>query len=359
MSAYSGCQTMRGAATNSTGRCIIGKPKAPKAPDPKETAAASTSTNVGTAIANAYLGNVNQITPDGSLTYSQTGTHQWKDPYTGKTYDVPTFTAEQKLSEQQQAIKNQTDGAELNLAGLANQQSGMLKDYMSKPFEYNNQDVENWAYDLGSQRLDPRMAKEEEALRSRLLNSGVREGSDAWNSEMSRMGQNKNDAYNQLMLQGRSQAMQEALATRNQPINEITALLSGSQVSQPNFVNSNMPTIPTTDTAGIINQNYQNQMAAYQQKQAGLGGLFSGIGSLAGGLIGLSDDKTKKNKKRHGDVDGEMGLWSFNYKDEPAGTPKHVGLMASEVQKEKPSAVIKKNGVRYVDYGKALGLMGV
>jgi hypothetical protein len=74
-------------------------------------------------------------------------------------------------------------------------------------------------------------------------------------------------------------------------------------------------------------------------------------------LIGLSDDDEKKNKERHGDVDGEMGLWTFNYKDEPAGTPRHVGLMASEVQKEKPKAVIKKGGKRYVDYGKALGLM--
>lgn len=227
---------------------------------------------------------------------------------------------------------------------------------MSKPFEYNNQDVENWAYDLGSQRLDPRFAKQEEAERSRLLNSGIREGSDAWNSAMNGLGQNKNDAYNQLMLNGRSQAMQEALATRNQPINEITALLSGSQVSQPNFVNANMPTIPTTDTAGIINQNYQNQLGAYQQKQAGLGGLFSGLGSMAGGLIGLSDDDTKKNKERHGDVEGEMGMWTFNYKDEPAGTPKHLGLMASEVEKEKPSAIKRRKGLRYVDYGKALGL---
>ncbi len=40
----------------------------------QQTAAASTPTNVGTAVANAYLGNVNQVTPDGSLTYSQSGT---------------------------------------------------------------------------------------------------------------------------------------------------------------------------------------------------------------------------------------------------------------------------------------------
>lgn len=337
----------------------MGKSKAPEPPDPRETAAASMSTNVGTAIANANLGNVNQITPDGTLTYSQSGSQRWTDPFTGQTYNIPTYTATQTLSEQQQAIKDQTDAAKLNIGGLVNQQSAFMKDYMAEPFQYGNQDVENWIYDLGSQRLDPRFAQQEEALRTRLLNSGIREGSEAWNREMGRMSQSKNDAYNSLMLQGRGQAMQEALAHRNQPINEISALLSSSQVSQPNFIPTNMPQIANTDTAGIINANYQNQLGAWQANQANAGGLLSGIGSLAGSLIGLSDDDVKKDKKRIGDVKGEMGLWEFRYKGEPDSQPKHTGLMASEVEKVKPSAVKRgKDGKRRVDYGKALGLMG-
>jgi hypothetical protein len=332
---------------------------APKPPDPKETSAATTATNVGTAVANAYLGNVNQVTPDGSLSYDQTGTYTWNDPYTGKSYDIPTFTATQTLSPEQQAIKDKTTEAQGNLAGIAADQSGFLQDYLNKPFSYDNQDAENWAYDLASQRILPQQQQNEEALRTKLLNSGIREGSAAWNSEMQRLTNANTDQLNQLALNGRQMGFQEAQATRNQPINEITALLSGSQVSQPNYVNANMPTIPTTDVAGIINQDYQNRLGAWQQEQAGLGGLFSGIGSLAGGLIGLSDDDAKKNKKRHGEVEDEMGLWTFNYKNEPAGAPKHVGLMASEVEKVKPSAVKRgKDGMRRVDYGKALGLMG-
>lgn len=335
----------------------MGKKSQPDPPDPKETASASTGTNVSTAIANAWLGNINEIGPDGSTKVEQSGMQSMYDPYTGQTYQIPTFTRTTELSDQQKLIKEQQDAAGLNLATLGSNLSGTLGDQLTGNFKLGNEEVESRLFDLGSKRLDPAFAKQEEATRSRLLNSGIREGSAAWNSEFERMQQGKNDAYNQLLLQGRGQASQELLTEDNQRINQISALLNGGQVSQPNFMGANMPTIPTTDTAGIINQDYQNRLGAWQQKQSTMGGLFGGILGLGGKLIGLSDDDEKKNKERHGDVDGEMGLWTFNYKDEPAGTPKHVGLMASEVQKKKPKAVIKKDGKRYVDYGKALGLM--
>jgi hypothetical protein len=337
----------------------MGKPKAPAAPDPKQTSAASTSTNIGTAIANAYLSNPNQITPDGTLTTTQTGMHQWYDPYTKRTYNVPTFTTEQTLSEMQQQIKDQGDAANLNLATLGNNLSGTLGQQLTGNFKLGNEAVENRIYDLAASRLDPRLERQRETERTRLLNSGIREGSTAWTNAMNQIGQNENDAYNSILLNARGQATNELLTEDNQRINQISALLNGGQVSQPNFVNANMPTIPTTDVAGIINQDYQNRMGAYQQQQASMGGLFSGLGSLAGGLIGLSDDEEKKNKTRIGDVEDEMGLWEFNYKSDPEGAPKQLGLMASEVKKSKPSAVKRgKDGKQYVDYGKALGLMG-
>lgn len=337
----------------------MGKQSAPTPPDPKDTSAAQTGTSVSTAIANAYLGNINEYGPDGSTRFEASGMQTMRDPYTGKTYQIPTFSRYTELSDAQKAIKSQQDGASLNLATLGNNLSGTLGQQLTGNFKLGNEAVESRLYDLGSKRLDPRFAQEEEALRTRLINSGTREGTAAYDAAMNNFSQSKNDAYNQLLLTGRGQASQELLTEDNQRINQISALLSGGQVSQPNFMGANMPTIPTTDNAGIINQHYQNQLGAYQQQQAGMGGLFSGIGSMAGSLIGLSDDDAKKDKKRLGDVEGEMGLWEFRYKGEPKSQPKHVGLMASEVQKEKPSAVKRgKDGLRRVDYGKALGLMG-
>lgn len=459
---------------------------APSPPDPKETASAQTGTNVATAIANAHMGNVNQITPDGSLTYDQTGTYTFTDPYTNQTYQLPTMTATQTLSPEQQAIHGQLTSAKGNLASIANNQSDFLKNYLSTGVNTNgipglagsagqqtnigggyntsfNRNI-GGGYDTNfNQNLDLKTSyagaddfsadrqrvedalwergaasrgQADETLRTKLLNSGLREGSSAWNSEMERQGRqvaderigtmlasgqeqsrlvdmsrdaamfgnnanfqmaqfgregqlaqnnaalgqaqfgregqlaqnnaalgqaqfgnNANLANAQFQNNARSQGMQEAYAARAQPINEIIGLMSGSQIQQPNFVNANMPTIPNTDVAGLINANYE-------QRAANAGGLISGIGSLAGTLIGtggigLSDDEAKKDKERIGDVDGEMGLWKFRYKDEPKSQPKHVGLMASEVQKVKPSAVKRgSDGLRRVDYGKALGLMG-
>jgi len=264
----------------------MGKSKPPAPPDPKETSAAQTGTNIGTAIANNAMGMVNQVTPDGSLTYDQTGSYTYQDPYTGQTYDLPTYTATQQLSEQSQAIQDQNQGAQLNLASLANERSDFLRDYLPSTEAFTDQ-IDGKLYELGSKRLDPRFEQEQAALSTRLANQGIAPGSEAYNREMTLLGQTKNDAYNQLMLQGRGQAANEV----NAPINQITALLSGSQVSNPNTQMVTPQGAATTDVAGLIGQNYNQRLNGWQQqqqqKQSLMGGLF-GLASagITGGMFG-------------------------------------------------------------------------
>ena len=264
----------------------MGKPSAPKPPDPKETASAQTATNIGTAVSEAFLGNVNQVTPDGSLNYDQTGTYQYSDPHTGKVHDIPTFTATQTLSDAQQAIKDQSDAAQLNLAGIANDQSGFLQDYLNEPITLDNEAVESRLFDLGRKRLDPLFAEQGEQLRTNLSNRGIKFGSDDYDRAIETFDQRQNDAYNQLLLSGRAQGIQELMAERNQPINEITALLSGSQVSQPNFIPTNMPQIPTVDYAGLVQDNYNAQLGQYNQQVGQRQNLLGGLFGLGAGLIG-------------------------------------------------------------------------
>ncbi|WP_376711065.1 tail fiber domain-containing protein [Pseudochrobactrum lubricantis] len=290
---------------------------------------------------------VNQVNPWGTVDYKQTGTNRFQDSF-GKWVETPTYTQTTNLSPEQQKIFEQSQAAESNLAGLANEQSAKLKDYLNKPFEFNNQDAANWAYDLGAQRLDPRFAQDEDKLRTTLANKGIREGTAAWDTEMARLGQSKNDAYNNLMLTGRGQAFSEALAQRNQPINEITALLSGSQVSNPAQMSGGTPqtSVGGVDYTGLVNQKYQSEMNQYQAK---MGGLF-GLGSAALGMFKFSDEHLKTDVERVGRTDDGTPIYTYRYKD---GGPTQMGVMAQDVEKKQPDAVkMHPSGFRMVDYGK-------
>lgn len=435
---------------------------------PKETSAAQTGTSVSTAVANAFLQNPSENTPWGSTSVTPTGNYGWTDPYTGQTYDIPTFTRNTTLSPSGQATKNQTDAAQLNLGKLANQQSGFLLDYMGQPFDPNmnytwdtsqatpesrrwveytpdqiramtpagggggggggsgftagtfnpSKTYDQWAaqfmndfgprgrggggspgyfpdraaYDafvadekakwqdaerarytdwqmkggggssaggagtytgpggywdvtpgtggkwvgtpktgsdrlvdwasLGNDdyeesrkrveealfsRLEPRIARDREALETRLANQGIGLGSDLYRQGVDEFARQSTDARMQAILAGgqeqsrlfgmdqarvatnnavRGQQIQEALVRRNQPLNEIMALLSGSQINLPQFMGANMPTIPTTDNAGII-ANYDNmQMQKAQMENQATQSILGGLFGLGGKLLG-------------------------------------------------------------------------
>ena len=262
---------------------------APKPTPPKEISAAQTGSNVATGISNAYLQNMNEYTADGSKTFDKTGSESYTDPYTGKTYDIPRFSVTQTLSDTQQGIKDQQDQASMNLAGLGNELSGTLSEQLTGNFQLGNENVESRLFELGRNRLDPMFANRDEDLRTRLSNQGIKAGSEAYDREMGLAGQQENDAYNQLLLQGRGQASQELLTEDNQRINQIGALLNGGQVSQPNFMTGNaINGIQGTDNAAIIGNSDNAKMQAWQQNQAATGSLIGGIGGLfAGGAGGF------------------------------------------------------------------------
>jgi Chaperone of endosialidase len=441
--------------------------KAPKAPDPIQTAAGQTSSNIGTAIAQQQFNNVNQVTPDGTLTYNQSGTYKYTDPLTKVKYDLPTYTATQALSQSQQKIKNVTDQAEYNMGSLASNQSSKLNEYLSKPFdikslgarpEYNlkpielqdlkdsNKYIQSTIGDAGNitktygtdfskdrqrvedslmARLNPQLNSDREAMTARLAQQGIRIGSQAYDSAMNNLSTQSNDArmsailgagqeqsrladleaqragfqnsaqqqqYNQNMgkaelnnssyglkmdaqefnnrnaltrqndassryeaqLASRNNAMQEQFAVRNQPINEITALLSGSQVSNPNFINPQVGQIANTDYAGIQNaydnRLSQNWATKSQITNNTVGGLISGGSSI----LAASDKNVKKDIKTVGKTNDGQPIYSYRYKGEGKNTPLRMGLMAQDVEKKSPEAVKTFNGIKMVNYDKAL-----
>lgn len=332
------------------------KNRAPAPPDPRQTSAAQTSGNVSTAIANAFLTNMNESTPWGNRTVTQSGDFTWTDPYTNQTYTVPRFSSETTLSDAQQATLDQTNQTELNLASLANDRSAFLGDYMGEQFKYNPDEHVQWASGLYDNINGDRMAQQSQGLEAQLVNRGIQPGTEMWDRELDRLGGTQERSRNQFLLDSYGQGFNTAVAERNQPINEITSLMSGSQVSSPQFSTTpNVGAMPTTDNAAIINNNYNQQMSAWQQNQAARGSLFSSLGSLASTAIPLlSDERAKDDIEQIGETDDGQPIYRYRYKGSPQ---TQIGLMAQDVVRRRPEAVTRdrRTGLMAVDYAKALG----
>jgi hypothetical protein len=518
------------------------KPDPPQPPDPIRTAAGATATNVGTAIANQQMNNINQITPQGALTYSQTGTYTYNDPTTGSSYQIPLTTATQSLSPDQQQLQSLGMQSQQNLAGLAAQQSGSLQNLLSTPFNSNfnaqaylqqNPDIAEYARshgldpiqfatqhyqnyginegrsggapaqgdinlltgqpyaqtgfaDVGGQqrylgdagaitrdygpadnfsadrqrveeslygRIDPQLQRDRQALETRLQDQGIRYGSAAYNQAMDDWNRQSTDArlavtaaggqeqqrmmdmaakragfqnaaqlqqfqefqqrgmfanqaqaqdYQQAALRGqfanaglaqnfarnqavygaqnqaRQQSLAEQYAQRNQPINEISALMSGSQVKDPSFITTGRENIATTDYAGLVNnafsQNLQNYQVQSNNANQLIGGLFGAIAGVGKGMA--SDRRIKENIHKIGtifapgavsdadsdepgrraayvrDVDQDeqkkLPIYEYSFKADPTST-RHVGPMAQDVEKLDKEAVFTRNGVKHID----------
>jgi hypothetical protein len=319
-----------------------------------QTAQAQSGLNTDTALTQQLTNMVDQNNPWGSVGYSQNGTTGFTDS-TGRYREIPQFTQTTTYNPEQQAIFDKTTQAQTNIAGIAQDQSAKLGQYLNTPFQFDNQDAANWAYDLAQQRIAPQQQQAQDALRTQLINSGLRPGTQAWDSEMTRLSQANNDQNNQLALTSRGQAFGEALATRNQPLNEITALLSGSQVSNPGAVSSPTPQaqVGGVDYTGLVSQNYQTEAA---NAGGALGGLFGLAGSLgsAGIKAGMfSDIRLKTDITRVGTLDNGLPVYAYRYK---AGGPMQIGVMAQEVAQIRPEAVMidDASGYLMVDYSTAV-----
>lgn len=316
---------------------------APQAPDPIATANAQTASNRETAIAQAGLNAVNQVTPLGNLSYTQNGT--WSD-------GTPKFTATQTYSPEMQGVFQSGIKTQQNLANLAQEQSGRIGTLLGKDFSLNNDAVEGRLMELSRTRLDPLLDERREKAEASLAARGIREGSTAYDRSIRNVDNAENDALVQLLLGGRSQAINELMTERTQPLNEILALAGQGQIQQPSFVPTSQTPVAGTDVAGITQQGYANQMNAYNQQQQGFNQMMGGLFSAGAALLPLSDMRAKTDIRRIGTADNGLGVYVYRLKGE-----RHyqIGFMAQEVAEINPDAVtLAGDGFLHVDYEKAV-----
>jgi hypothetical protein len=148
------------------------------------------------------------------------------------------------------------------------------------------------------------------------------------------------------------QQLAQQMALRNQPLNEISALLSGSQVQMPQFQGYTGSTVaPTPYLQAMQAQDaaaVQRYGIAANQAASNLSGLYGLAGGLGGALINkYSDRRLKSNIVRVGTHPLGIGVYEY---DIFGGRER--GVMADEVEKVKPEAVLlQPNGYKMVNYG--------
>jgi hypothetical protein len=260
-------------------------------------------------------------------------------------------------------------------------------------------------------RLQPQMAQDQQSMQAQLANQGVVPGTEAYNNAMRVFNQGQNDqrtsaivggmqtglAANQqafgqgatqvgLNLAGNEQAFTQPLRTnvqnmganelafnqqyqnqglgmqaQNQAFNQAMAkYLLPLQVagglkglSAPTYAPTN--TVAGTDYLSAMGLTNQGNIATANANNAYNNSLMQGLFTLGGAGIKLfSDIRMKEKIKSIGTLPNGLNVYEYSYKSQfkdIAGHGKHIGVMAQEVEKVMPYAIVNSdNGYKMVNY---------
>jgi hypothetical protein len=359
------------------------QPAAPAYVDPTAAAKAQGAANVETAIKQGFINNPNVYSPAGSQLVTF-------DPETNQP------TVRQTLTPTAQTTFDTQQRVQQLLAKLGETGATTAQDVLNKPFAATGTaagplqtrlDLSNLAQMpvnagmTGQQaimaRLEPQLQRQQAAIENQLANQGITPGSEAYRTAQTQAAQNRNDLLSQAALQGisldtgaRAQGFNEQqsqmaaqnaadlqersrqLSERQGPLNEITGLLSGSQIQMPQFQGyqgAQVAPAPIFAGAQAANQNAMNQYgiqsANANAQNQGLYNLL-GQGGMAAATY-FSDRRLKSKIERIGTH--RLGIGIYEY-DIFGG--RQVGVMADEVEAVMPEAVIQHpSGYKMVNYG--------
>lgn len=303
----------------------MGKPKAPAAPDYTAAAQQQGVANVNSAIATNRLNQVNQVGPNGSLTYTY-GTREsgqgYTDPQTGQW--IPQVTATTTLSPEQQRLYDQTNqmGTQLNdLAirgiGYVDQASNTPIDQSKLPGQVSSLTIPTYqtglaqtpgqitsgvnptqfqsSYDFSNvgampkaedfaaqrdkitdammQRLQPYLDKNRDALNTRLANQGITNGSEAWKWDQDALNRSENDQRIAALLAGdqeQQNLFNNAMGIRQQGVGEAVNQGNLFNMAQTNTFNQGLANADLANSAQQqqFNQNLAAMNAANQAQEA-------------------------------------------------------------------------------------------
>ena len=406
-------------------------PSPPPPPDYAGAAQAQGTANLETAVAQNYMSNPNVYGPLGNQVVTFGANNQ------------PTIT--QNLTPAAQATLNSQQQVQQGLANLSNLGLTAAGGLLSTPFKpptgpglqtsvasptvssgaiaapslqssINTSGLAAMPVSAGTtaqqaitSRLEPDIAREQAALRNRLVNQGLRPGGEAYNREMEIADRSATDRrlqaaaqgigldfaaqqqgfgqaaqqqgiYNQALqnqfnmgvtgqqaqnqataqqfnqnLQGaqfgntaQQQALAQQLALYQQPLNQITALMSGSQMQMPQFQGYQGSSVAPPPIFGATQATGQAAMDQYGIQSANANAANAGLYSMLGAGIGaFSDRRLKSNIVQVGTHPLGIGVYEYDIFGR-----RDVGVMADEVLEVRPEAVITHpSGYMMVNYG--------
>lgn len=198
-------------------------------------------------------------------------------------------------------------------------------------------------FDRNMSMLMPSFDKANAKLMSNLQARGIPMGGAAFNDTMGEQTRQTQDTISRLAQDadinaGNEQSRQFGLdsAARAGSISELVAAMGGGY-NPPNATPSG--SVPGVDYSGLVGQQYQNQMAQYNQQQQNSNATLGTLGSLGGAML-MKCTETAKDIEGYANVhsiaDGVLGLpvkaWRYKADHAPVGhgTELHLGPMAED-----------------------------
>jgi len=246
---------------------------APPAPDYKAAAEATAAGN-----------RVSQYTPYGSLVYSQSGT----DPQGN-----PMWQANVNLSPDQQKLLEQQNATSLGLGNLQNQGLGYVANMLANPFDTSKLaqtgiNPGETMQDSIMRRLQPQLQQQSQSFDAKMANQGIMPGSEAYMNAKRSFDQQQNDLLTSAVIQGTNtglaanqQGFNQLAYQRNEPINTLNAVRSGSQVTNPTFGQ----TAPGADILGATQATYNSNLASANAQNAANNQMMGGLFNLGGAAL--------------------------------------------------------------------------
>jgi hypothetical protein len=282
------------------------------------------------------------------------------DPTTGRSVLNINETPTQK------AIRELQEGQAINTLSS--------KAYGPEDFAAQGKQINDALFNSSYLNLKPQFQEEDTGIRDYLSNRGIPLSSNAYSKAISNLYRDRSNQLNQLSLQSvLAGAQEQDRLTRLAEAQRAARLAETGNATQGidlgffgNVANINAAQNIAGQEGASNAYNLSRYQDAQKRRSAATNELIKGAFSSAGGkgkdssgggaegassALAASDINLKENIRFIGNSSSGIPIYHFDYKNKNFGVGRYEGVMAQDLEKIKPQAVlIASDGYKMVDY---------